>query len=413
MCNVRPRGLATLENGSMLLTSRPGWPPLGIRSATALVSLLLGFCAAGAGAACAAPDTAAGATPGEPTVIIGVNDGSGWGPADSARFHALGFTSERIVAGEQPTIAQSIAAGWTDDLVIAGNVQDEQPLSGVNIPMWTREALTQVSEAAANGVTLVEVGNEMYAKGPSCEGCGRRVEPARYAEMFVSLARAVRAAHIGAVKLLFDSYGDFQEGEGAPWSQVWSGGGWLAAAVAAEPELRSLVGGFSMHPYGEPGENRSNDGGPQALYVQHEQAVSLGFQHTDFYATEFGVQVEGQPAPSSLDRQAHEIEAVYDELISFGFVKGIWYYQTHDDGTGHWGLVESQETGRSPFIARPSLAVVAAYAQRFQSGAGAGESELRVSGDGAGQSVQLGNSGVEYHPRLELAALPWRDGSYD
>ncbi len=412
MCSARPRALATLENGSMLLTSRPGRPPLDLRSSLALVSLLLAFCVA-AGPARAAPGTAAGARPGEPAVIIGVNDGSGWGPVDSARFHALGFSSERIVAGEQPTIAQSIAAGWTNDLVIAGNVPDEQALADVDIPVWTREALTQVSEAAANGVTLVEVGNEMYAKGPSCEGCGRRVEPARYAEMFLSLARAVQAAHIVGVKLLFDSYGDFQEGEGGPWSQVWSGGGWLAAAVAAEPELRSLEGGFSMHPYGEPGENRSNDYGPQALSVQHEQAVALGFQHTDYYATEFGAEVEGQPDPSSLDRQARAIEAVYEELISFGFVKGIWYYQTHDDDTGQWGLVEHQETGRSPFIARPSLAVVAAFAQRFQSGAGTGESELNVSGSGSGESVQLGGSGIEYHPRLQLAALPWRDGAYD
>ena len=174
---------------------------------------------------------------------------------------------------------------------------------------------------------------------------------------------------------------------------------------------RSLEGGFSMHPYGEPGENRSNDYGPQALSVQHEQAVALGFQHTDYYATEFGAEVEGQPDPSSLDRQARAIEAVYEELISFGFVKGIWYYQTHDDDTGQWGLVEHQETGRSPFIARPSLAVVAAFAQRFQSGAGTGESELNVSGSGSGESVQLGGSGSSTPPAptaRRAAVAGWR-----
>jgi hypothetical protein len=396
----------------MLLTLRPGWPPLGRRRSLALIVLAAVAFAAESMPATAEPATAEPATA-EPAVIIGVNDGSGWGPADSARLHALGFISERIDAGEQPSITESIAAGWTEDLVIAGNVDDEQSLAGVDIPAWTREALAQVKQAAANGVTLIEVGNEMYLKGPACEGCARRAEPVRYAEMFVSLARAVRDAHVTGVKLLFDSYGDFEEGEGGPWSQVWSGGGWLAAAVGAEPELRSLVGGFGMHPYGEAGENRANDSGPLALWVQHEQAASLGFEHTDYYATEFGVQVEGQPSPSSLARQAQAIEAVYRELIGYGFVKGIWYYQTHDDDTGEWGLLEHQETGHSPFIGRPSLAVLSGLAEHFQSASSAGESELTSSGSGPEARVDLGASGIVYYPRLQFARLPWLSGSYD
>jgi len=407
MCNARPKGLATLGNGSMLLTSRPGWPPRGLGRSLALILLMTGVCAVGVAPA------SASSPPGEPAVIIGVNDGSGWGPADSARLHELGLNSERIVAGQQPSITESIAAGWTQDLVIAGNVDDEQPLAAVDIPAWTREALAQVEEAASSGVKLIEVGNEMYLKGPACAGCKRRAEPARYAEMFLSLARAVRDAHVAGVKLLFDSYGDFEEGEGGPWSQVWSGGGWLAAAVGAEPELRSLVGGFGMHPYGEAGENRANDSGPLALWVQHAQAVSLGFEHTDYYATEFGVQVEGQPNPSSLARQAQAIEAVYRELIGYGFVKGVWYYQTHDDDTGQWGLVEHQETGQSPFIGRPSLAVLSGLAERFQSPSSAGEAELTSSGSGAETRVDLGASGIVYHPRLQFARLPWLSGPYD
>ena len=282
--------------------------------------------------------------------------------------------------------------------MIVGNVSDEEALRGRRHSGVDARSARSGEEAAANGVTLIEVGNEMYLKGPSCEGCGRRAEPVRYAEMFASLARAVRAAHIDGVKLLFDSYGDFQEGEGGPWSQVWSGGGWLAAAVAAEPELRSLVGGFSMHPYGEPGENRANDGGPLALWVQHEQAVSLGFEHTDYYVTEYGVQVEGQPDPSSLARQAQEIEAVYSELISYGFVKGIWYYQTPRRRHRSMGPHRTQETGSSPLVGRPSLAVVSAFAERFQSGAGARRNGTGRFGERGGSERRAGQLGNRLPP---------------
>jgi hypothetical protein len=359
------------------------------------------------------PDARAQPGAGSP-VIIGVNDGSGWGAADSARFEQLGITSDRVEAGERPSVAETVAQGWRNDLVIVGNVDDEEPLYEVDIPTWTREALAQVQEAVADGQTLLEVGNEMYLKGPRCGGCGRRIEPVKYAEMFVSLSRAVQAAHIPGVQLIFDGYGDYQEVEGKPWSQVWSGGGWIADAVRAEPELRSRVDGFAMHPYGEAGENRQNDSGTLGLRVQHEQAVALGFEHTDFYATEYGVAIEGKPDPSSLAQQAHEIEAVYRELIAFGYVKGIWYFQTHDDPSGEWGLIEPQESGQSPFIGRPSLRVLAAFAQESLERGGGGEAPALVtSGSGPTETVELASTGIDYHLHLQLTALPWSNGSYD
>jgi hypothetical protein len=384
--------------------TRLGRPNMRVRRAVAILCALV--------AAVAAPGARA-AAPGEGMPIIGVNDGSGWGPADSARLQELGFSSERIELGKGPRLPGSYALGWRNDVVIVGNVADEERLGEVNVPAWTREALAQVEEAAAYGMTLMEVGNEMYAKGPKCAGCGWRVEPARYAEMFMSLAHAVAAAHIEGVKLLFDGYGNFVEAEGAPPSPLWSGGGWIAAALAAEPELRTAVGGFTVHPYGNAGENRENDGGTLAVVAQHEQEVSLGFQNTDAYVTEVGVQVEGAPEPSSLSAQARELGAILAELVSFGFVKGIWIYQTHDDPTGKWGLIEDQESGASPFIGRPSLQVVSELALRARSEASGGEDGLVDYGSGPQERLALGSSGIEYHPRLQLARPPWSDGLYD
>jgi hypothetical protein len=303
-----------------------------------------------------------------PSVIIGVNDGTGWGEPDSLKFREFGFASERLNANPgHTTIAESVSLGWKNDIVIVGNTNDEEELSKVNITKWTEETLAQVKEQAAHGVTLMEVGNEMFLKGPRCGGCYQQKEPVRYAEMFISLSKAVETAGISGVKLLFDSYGDYEESEGGPWSQVCCGGGWLATAAAAKPELLKRVAGFTMHPYGEVGENKENDWGPVALKVEHEQAVSLGFEHTDYYATEFGVQLnaEGPTGSTSLANQAEKIKAVLTELIGYGYVKGIWYYQTHDDGTGKWGLIEPQESGSSPFVTRPALETLANFTKSY------------------------------------------------
>jgi hypothetical protein len=349
----------------------------------------------------------------EPPPIIGVNDGSGWGPADSARLHELGFSSERVEAGENTRVEGSYETGWRDDVVIVGNVADEERLSEVNVAAWTREALAEVKEAAGYGMTLMEVGNEMYLKGRRCAGCGWRIEPARYAEMFMSLAHAVAAAHVEGVKLLFDGFGNFVEAEGATPSAVWDGGGWIAAALEAEPELRTAVGGFSVHPYGYAGENREDDSGTLAAQAQHEQEVSLGFRNTDLYVTEVGVQVEGTPSASSLSAQAEELNAILTELVSFGYVKGIWIYQTHDDPTGKWGLMEDQVSGSSPFIERPSLQVVSELALRARSEASGGEEGLTDYGSGAQERLALGYSGIEYHVEIQFTRPPWSDGSYD
>ncbi len=306
------------------------------------------------------------ATATAPSIIIGVNDGSGWGAKDATDFRERGFTSERLNASSGTGIKESTELGWTNDAVIVGNTNDEEPLSKVNVSKWTEEALAQVKEEAAKGVTLLEVGNEMYLKGACGAGCYQQKEPAKYAEMFVSLSKAVEGAKVEGVKLLFDSYGDYEESKEGPWSQVCCGGGWLATAEKAQPELRQRVAGFTMHPYGEAGENKENDGGPGALWAQHEQAVALGFENTEYYLTEYGAQVEGEVNSTSLASQKEKIKAVYEELVTFPFVRGIWYYQTHDDTTGKWGLIEKQESGESPFVPRPSLEVVESFALTYE-----------------------------------------------
>ncbi len=337
-----------------------------------------------------------------PSIVIGLNDGAGWGPPDSTKFHERGFTSERLEAGGPNTkIKESTELGWANDTVIVGNTPDETPLSSINVATWTGETLAQIKEETPYGVTLFEVGNEMFLKGPRCGGCYQQKEPAKYAEMYVSLSKAVEKEGISGIKLLFNSYGDYQLSEGGGWSQVCCGGGWLATAEKAQPELLKRVQGFTMHPYGAAGENKENDWGPGALKVEHEQAVSLGFEHTNYYATEFGIKLEegGGDGSTSKANQAEKIGAVYSELAGFGYVKGIWYYQSHDDGSGKWGLIEHQTSGESPFEPRPSLETVANYALTYE-GPNT-EAATGVSNSAATLHGSINPEGKETHYKFE------------
>jgi len=297
------------------------------------------------------PPTTGGGGEGS-NVIIGVNNISGWGPEQAQKMITAGIKSERLEYGDYTTIQDSIANGFSNDTVIVGNTPDGSRLSTIDTSSWVSSTLSAVKEEAANGVTIIEVGNEMYLKGG-------QAEPVKYAEMYMALAKAVDTAGVKGVKLLFNSFGDYQRLDGT-YSNVTEGNGWLADALRVQPGLKTRIDDFSQHPYGLAWENNENtdDWGPGALEAEHKQAVELGLSHTDYYVTEFGVQLEagGVTGSNSQAQQAERIKAVYTELIGTGYVKGIWYYGPHDNETGTWGLVAD------PWTPRQALAVVASFA---------------------------------------------------
>ena len=296
----------------------------------------------------------------QPNVIIGVNDGSGWGNQDAEQFVAGGIKSERTGSAGQDEYSRSL--GFRNDTVIVGNTSDGSPLSSVSTASWTASALAEVRAAVANGYPLDEVGNEMSLKG---NGNGNG-EPAKYAEMFMSLANAVDASGIKGVKLLFSSDGDYQRPD-KTWSQMCCGGGWVADALKAEPELLARVDGFVSHPYGRAHTDTPEHDGPGGMEDQHANVVALGFEHTDYYLTEYGVQwTPGKEGPINAPTQALQaawIREAYEEFVALPYVRGIWYYQTHDDSSGKWGLIEPQSSGSSPFVPREALGVIEGFAK--------------------------------------------------
>ena len=278
--------------------------------------------------------------------ILGIVGGSGWGPQVAKKVIAVGFTSERLEADSgYTTDKESYENGFRNDQIIIGNTPDGDRLSTVNIPTWVAHTLAQVKEAVSFNYTLLEVGNEMYLKGGVHE-------PVKYAEMYVALAHAVTAAGIKGVTLMFNAFGDY-ETAGGELSLMSSGRGWLGDALKAEPELKQLISAFSNHPYGIPGVKYVHgDWGMEGLEAQHHDAVSLGFAHTGFYATEYG---ESNTRPSSMQIQAERIKWAYDKMLAMPYVRGVWYYQLHDDSTGGWGLVSGS------WEPRPALAVLENY----------------------------------------------------
>jgi hypothetical protein len=278
--------------------------------------------------------------------ILGIAGGSGWGPQIAKKVIAAGFTSERLEADNPYTTdKESYENGFRNDQVIVGNTPDGERLASIDIPTWVAHTLAQVKEAVSFNYTLLEVGNEMYLKGGVHE-------PVKYAEMYVALAHAVGAAGIKGVTLMFNSFGDY-ETAGGELSPMSSGRGWLGDALKAEPELKQLISAFSNHPYGIPGVKYVHgDWGMEGLEAQHQDAVSLGFAHTDFYATEYG---ESDTRPSSMQVQAERIKWAYDKMLAMSYVRGVWYYQLHDDSTGGWGLVSGS------WEPRPALSVLESY----------------------------------------------------
>lgn len=328
----------------LALTGNPTWRPLLYLTAAEAAALRVAL-----------------TPPQSRTVIIGVNGGSGWGPEDASKLIALGITSERqgfepgsLTIEASAPIAQSLANGFKRNAYIVGNINDNLPLTSAALSStWISSLVAQAKAAVAGGqAAVLELMNEPYLKGHGVW------EPVTYAKLYLAAKQALGIAGI-TVPLGFVMMGDYQRADKS-WSQVPGGGGWIGDAVAACPELKAQIDCLISHPYGKRGANSGNCWGPGAMEVQHAQAVALGIQRTDVYVTEVGLQYKPGVTDALTEpteaAQAAAIDAVLGQLTLLPYVKGIWYYNVHDDGTGTFGLVNS------PWTPRPALAVVAKYA---------------------------------------------------
>lgn len=329
---------------------------------------------------------------------------------------ADGITSDRVEMSNDPETEAEESYGNTPKMahehnfvnndVVVGNVSDTEHLSEVSVATWVKETTQQIERASTYGDVLMEVGNEMWLKGDG-NGCygPECAEPDKYAEMFVGLSKEVdKAKEAGAiphdVRLLFDLTGDYYLGNGK-WSNATEQRGWLGDAIAAQPELKTRIEGFTFHPYDPGGETLAEeeeqsiygyDYGLRGLKGDYAEAVELGVKHTNVYATEFGacsyVLIEGECRKEGTQKTEAEAtkaaETDYNELLSSQFpeVKGLWWYAAYP-GEAQWysffqGWGGGEETELLSFASKLSRSSAPTVNTTAASGVGAGDATLNA-----------------------------------
>lgn len=350
---------ANADGSAVIDLAGDGYRP-ELRLTKAEVLSLLKALAPPAPAPIPAPTPAPIPVPAPSKIVIGANGASGWGPEDAKKLVALGFKGDRVeLGGPYTTMVDAAANGLHQTTVIVGNTDDATPLSAVPILIWVEKTVAEIRAEVmpyASSVTLLECMNEPYLKGTRQEGSKwvpNTHEPFIYAQMYLALKAALRNAGI-MLPLGWCTSADYKLPSGA-WSQLDGGAGWNGDAIRQYPELLTEIDCIVAHPYGLAHADNGEHTGPGGMEDQHAQLVKFGVKNTDFYITEYGVQAAGTSTDALAEQEAN-ITAAYLQFTKLPYVKGIWYYQVHDDGTGKWGLVTS------PWTPRPSLEAVASFA---------------------------------------------------
>ncbi|MGO9761158.1 MAG: hypothetical protein ACLP1Q_07865 [Solirubrobacteraceae bacterium] len=289
--------------------------------------------------------------------IIGTNDATGWG-RNAARTILQGqITWNRVELGAlNNTLSQSLSDGFKV-LAIVNNTDDGTPLSALNASTWGAEVVAELEHDP--GISIAEASNEAYLKGGVAE-------PVQYGRMYLAAVQDMNAAGID-VPLLFNMTGDIPLGswsDPSGWSEDASGGGWLRDAVNGVPGLAAaiLANGISIHPYGAVGENDRDDFGVASAAADEAVAKAVLGSIPPFYVTEIGYDLSRCGAglgACSKREQASRLQAAYSELLADPHVKGIWWYQSHDDGTGRFGFMNNNNKPRPSFTALSAIAVAA------------------------------------------------------
>jgi hypothetical protein len=301
-----------------------------------------------------------GGTSNKGVPFIGLNDFIGWGPPLTHQYLSDGFRWGRVEVDGNYSANNAIDAmlspGCDDGMSADSSLQCN---ADVIIPDNESEAMTWINHynTTADASRIIwEFGNEQYLTN---SGYGMSAQA--YAQAYEATYTAKHAVN-APQPLLFMTTGDPCWGTLVEDACTNGAELYLEKAMdASKGGVANLkVDGFATHTYGGTDANTSNDtNGVDALLAQHQDAVNHGFTDTPWYVTEWGVSINPAQADGvalnqtdgyyagSYAMQATDITSAYTKMVSYGdgtngtWLKGIMYYQTHDDSTGWWGLLTS------------------------------------------------------------------------
>jgi hypothetical protein len=287
--------------------------------------------------------------------IIGTNDGAGWGAVSALKILTGHITWDRVEIGSPWVTVSTSAADGFKVLAIVQNPDDSTQLSQVEPKAWGAGVASEL--ATHPGISLAEAGNEMYFKGGVAN-------PVQYGRMYLAAISSMKARGIHT-PLLFNMAGDYPHGTWSSptgWSTDAGGGGWLREAVRSNPGLAAaiLANGISVHPYGAPGENWRDDFGVASVAGDEAVARTVLGAVPRVYITEFGYDLSrcGEPIGACTPKeQASKLRTAYTVFLNDPHVAGIWWYQSHDDSTGHFGYVNRYGNMRPAFSALEAFAL--------------------------------------------------------
>ena len=120
-----------------------------------------------------------------------------------------------------------------------------------------------------------------------------------------------------------------------------------------------LANGLAIHPYGALGESVEDDTGVAAGATEEGVAHTVLGATPPVYVTEFGYdlrQCHANVGACSGREQASKLKAAYAAFLADPHVEGIWWYQSHDDSIGHYGLMTNRNRRRPSFKALSAIA---------------------------------------------------------
>jgi hypothetical protein len=268
-------------------------------------------------------------------VIIGVNGQEGWGGQGSTvpvyirtnNGAGNGFLWGRVYNNDGDSSDWSFADGFNVLMIC------DQDINGGGV------LANYQSYGHFASRVMFEFGNEVYANGSGFTGGDQSDWPRQYATGYLA-AHAAKAAAGYTQPLLFMTTGT---NYGAK-----NGSTWLDQCVAAVPGLVGHVDAFSTHTYGPANvDTNGHASGVLGAKYQHDDAVTQGFDtNLPWYISEYGFDMNPSQSSfveyvSSYADQVTQIQAGYAQLLSYSWVRGVWYYQVHDDSTGYYGLMTS------------------------------------------------------------------------